>query len=262
MAIILVSGGLLWLGVTLGPRNSDADVYWAPTGGAIQRPRPEIASPTLRTMTLTLNGIAVQAERIPSKLSPRHAIARVEAESGTTPAGWRELSAGEETWRLYGRAPLASIEPERDGTGGSTVKAGAWIAFAMDTGQGTDLWRMRYPAGVDVTALLPGSDGDVQGSDLPWLPRPPGSRRLLTMVIPGTPRARMLVYGTDLSVARRMAHYRRALEAVGFRRGMQLVDGMVVDFERGADRLTLLMAPRRADGSAVDMIQIRIADGG
>jgi hypothetical protein len=261
-AIIVVCATMLWLGLALGPRNSDADVYWALTDGAMRRQSTEVASPTLRTMTLTLNGIAVEAERIPSSLSPEQAIVRVQAESGAVPTGWRELHAGDNAWRLYGRAPLPSFEPNRDDAEGSTAATGAWVAFAMNTGQGTDLWRMRYPEGVDVTALLTGQDMDAGGEDMPWLPRPPGARRLLTMVIPGTPPTQMLVYGCDLSVAQRTVHYRRALEAVGFSQGMQLADGMVLDFERGADRLTVLMAPRRADGSAVDVIQIRVADRG
>jgi hypothetical protein len=93
---------------------------------------------------------------------------------------------------------------------------------------------------LDPGALFP-SAGDAPGSDSPWIPRPPASRRTLSAAADGTPFT-LLGYASRLPAPELERFYASRLAALGFQAAAASAEAFVYQRQDGAQLFLSLLA--------------------
>ncbi|NCC26616.1 MAG: hypothetical protein EOM22_00310 [Gammaproteobacteria bacterium] len=261
LLIFATSAGLLWLGVLFGPRHLEADVFLHGLRGeaALSGAGHSVG----RRVELLLNGHSVQAEYRSLSGSPRQVVTALKARDPVAPpkdgahlASALPIEMHAMGWSLYGRMAATALQ----GQDGNLVLPNAgWLALALENGSGTDLWRMVFPDGLGLFDLLTDGGGDVSGFDIADLPRPPGARRVLSLLMrDGTSDVDLVVYRRPAALGDRVSHYERELPLAGYRPlGHAGTSRQLLYFGRGDSEVTVFLTPAASDGMTTDVIQHR-----
>jgi hypothetical protein len=198
-------------------------------------------------------------------------LAEAAARSGAAPAS--SLRQGVLRSELGGRGMIVCFA----GAGGGGLAAFAeQLAELLRSGRLGALGRVRYvyaeliaPGRSRVSALWtdesldPGamfpSTGDVPGSDSPWIPRPPASRRTLSATAEGTPFT-LLGYASQLPPPELQRFYAQRLAELGFQPAAAAPEATAYQRPDGAQLFLSLFAEGGA--TQVTMIESRAGAAG
>lgn len=293
--IILLAGGLFWLGEKLGPRHVGADVYRI-TEEALPSPRLPPGEGAVSGRQLLINGQRLQAELRRVTRPPREAMDEIMARNGLTldtatqasPAEpesddplalvtslrrqWqRPYRQGGEGWellaRFYGADP--SMPDDRllsafvGGGPGAGSLGGGFVVLALGDAQGSDLWTLRLGEDLDLLRLLGSGETDVPGFDLPEAARYPGSRRIFCLAEDSPAAvAYLIAYRSRAAVSVRRQYYQQRLIQAGLHPLRSPEDrarhGLLQYARPGLEYSIYLDNDPQVPGEGIDLIQLRL----
>ena len=121
---------------------------------------------------------------------------------------------------------------------------------------------MRLAPDFDLLGLFGSGDADAPGFDAPGIARYPGSRRELSMEMAGADGVeQLLMYSGRGPVQDRKRHFRNVVAAADLRveHEFGVAGAEVMAFAGDGRRYLLYLSPPRADGVAMDILQIRLS---
>jgi len=280
-AIALLVSGLVWFSMVYGPRYASADVYLdlgqssAPPASARAVPRPVIINNQRLMLSRRQVGLPLELALLTRPPATPAKPTGAESYDGGVFDSLAALKQGLELqgdgWKMQASLPglpaHQGIFPSTGGMpGAAPTPVPGTVVLGMEDGRTSDLWTLDLPASFDFLDLFGDGAGDAPGFELPDIPRYPGSRRELSMEMPGpSGPTRLLAFTVRGQLQDRRRYYRDVLDAAGIRLERELVadDGAVVmDLEGKGKRYAVYLSVPEPTGLSTDIFQIQVSQSG